>query len=121
MKQIREQVGEDLAEFVDSREGKLPVWAQELLTKQRREIAQERLANAALRGDVGDDSDVCVQNVHSPDQPLPRGARVAFTARPDREIVCRMRDGQLSIHTSGGSLAISPQSSNAINLTITER
>lgn len=121
MKQIREQVGADLDEYVDVREEKLPVWAQQLLTKQRRALAEERIANAALRGEVGDDSDTCVQNYKVPDQPLPRGARIGFIPAPGEEITCRLRDGVLQVDVHGGTLSITPQAQNAIHVTVRER
>ncbi|MCX4799611.1 hypothetical protein OG497_37790 [Streptomyces sp. NBC_01242] len=100
----------------DSREDKLPKWAQDQLDLLRRRLADERTANARLRGDVGETDTLIRHYEMRPDQLLAPGSEVSFVpdlARPHREIACKMRNGQLMVHGETG-LIIKPRMNNDV-------
>ncbi|WP_333731740.1 DUF7239 family protein [Streptomyces sp. IBSBF 3010] len=106
--------------MADPREARLPKWAQEELKALRVKLDREMRHNAALRADVGE-TNTCVENYTSNDQPLPKDARVKYKMgeRYDEYIAVHIEDNRLWIH-GGRFLVIHPHVSNAFYVTVGE-
>ncbi|MFC9620240.1 hypothetical protein ACFTXM_09650 [Streptomyces sp. NPDC056930] len=104
----------------DSREARLPKWAQEELLRLRRKLEVEQKRNAELRGEVGE-TNTHVQNYISDDQPLPNDARVKFQlgGRYDQHVTVHVEAGRLWLN-GGRFLVIHPHVSNAFRVAIGE-
>jgi hypothetical protein len=101
----------------EDREDALPKWVRTKFELLRRRLSDERKANAALRGDVGE-TDTLIRDYSRPDRLLPRRAEITFLpdpARPDRAIECALRDGALRVYGSKG-LVIKPCVSNEVTI-----
>lgn len=105
------------------RESKLPIWAQDLIADLRRKIESQAREIAELQWN-NPDSDTFLEPRTAPAQPLPRGSTIRFQLGGEgyrqavEANVARDKRGDVYLRVSGlgGSLAIQPVASNAIEI-----
>jgi hypothetical protein len=103
------------------RELRLPIWAQDELSRLRRELNAEQRRNAEFLRDIPH-SNTAVREYTNPDWPLPDNARVVFNLAPDErrggDLVAYI-DQRGSLTLQGDrAILVHPQASNAARLTL---
>jgi hypothetical protein len=105
----------------EARELRLPIWAQDELSRLRRELFAERRRNAEFLRDIPH-SNTAVREYTNPDWPLPDGARVVFNLAPDERRggdVMTYIDQRGSLTIQGDrAVIVHPQASNAVRITL---
>ena len=95
---------------------KLPVWAQNLITRLEAELADTKQQVQFAQGKEPTNTYLAYQNR----APLPRNAKVSFEwgkGWPDDFIAVRIEDDQLQI-LGGRTLVIKPSVSNAVYISL---
>ncbi|WP_406379139.1 hypothetical protein [Streptomyces sp. NBC_00197] len=105
----------------DPRESRLPKWAQQELSRLRRDLDIERQTVEELRGNIPDTDTFALDYIRG-NSPLPKGSRVGFHPRPDDDfgrlqIQVYCESGRLRVQ-GDYALTVRPSASNSLTIEI---